>query len=95
MSEDSLRPDTLAVRGGLTRSGFDETIVRGSGGCRGVLAGEQDQRRAPDVGRALQAHAAADPWKGHNALDAMILLFSSVGRNPSAVRMPSTPNAPR
>jgi amidohydrolase len=27
----------------------------------------------------LQAHAAADPWKGKNALDALILLFSSVG----------------
>ena len=27
----------------------------------------------------LQAHAAADPWKGKNALDAMILLFTSVG----------------
>jgi amidohydrolase len=27
----------------------------------------------------LQAHAASDPWKGHNALDAMVLLFSSVG----------------
>jgi amidohydrolase len=27
----------------------------------------------------LQSHAAADPWKGRNALDAMILLFSSVG----------------
>jgi amidohydrolase len=27
----------------------------------------------------LQAHAAADPWKGRNALDAMIMLFSSVG----------------
>src|SRR6185436_3400076 len=27
----------------------------------------------------LQAHAAADPWKGRNALDAMILLFNSVG----------------
>jgi amidohydrolase len=27
----------------------------------------------------LQAHAAADPWKGKNALDAMVLLFSSVG----------------
>lgn len=27
----------------------------------------------------LQAHAAADPWKGRNALDAMIVLFSSVG----------------
>jgi amidohydrolase len=27
----------------------------------------------------LQAHAASDPWKGKNALDAMILLFSSVG----------------
>ena len=31
------------------------------------------------VFRGLQAHAAADPWKGLNALDAMILLFSSVG----------------
>ena len=29
--------------------------------------------------RGLQAHAAADPWKGKNALDALILLFSSVG----------------
>jgi amidohydrolase len=27
----------------------------------------------------LQAHAASDPWKGRNALDAMILLFTSVG----------------
>jgi amidohydrolase len=27
----------------------------------------------------LQAHAAADPWRGRNALDALILLFSSVG----------------
>jgi len=27
----------------------------------------------------LQAHASSDPWKGRNALDAMILLFSSVG----------------
>ena len=27
----------------------------------------------------LQAHAAADPWKGRNALDALVLLFS-VGR---------------
>ena len=27
----------------------------------------------------LQAHAAADPWKGRNALDAMISLFTSVG----------------
>ncbi|MFL5727742.1 MAG: M20 family metallopeptidase [Chloroflexota bacterium] len=27
----------------------------------------------------LQAHAASDPWHGRNALDAMILLFSSVG----------------
>jgi amidohydrolase len=27
----------------------------------------------------FQAHAASDPWKGRNALDAMILLFSSVG----------------
>jgi amidohydrolase len=27
----------------------------------------------------LQAHAAADPWAGKNALDALVLLFSSVG----------------
>ncbi|HEY7523084.1 MAG TPA: M20 family metallopeptidase [Candidatus Limnocylindrales bacterium] len=27
----------------------------------------------------LQAHAAAEPWKGKNALDAMVLLFASVG----------------
>ncbi|MFI5261041.1 MAG: M20 family metallopeptidase [Candidatus Limnocylindrales bacterium] len=27
----------------------------------------------------LQAHAASDPWSGRNALDAMILLFTSVG----------------
>jgi amidohydrolase len=27
----------------------------------------------------LQAHAASDPWTGRNALDAMILLFTSVG----------------
>ena len=27
----------------------------------------------------LQAHAASDPWRGRNALDAMIMLFSSVG----------------
>ena len=27
----------------------------------------------------LQAHAAADPWKGKNALDALVLLFSSIG----------------
>ena len=31
------------------------------------------------VFHGLQAHAAADPWRGRNALDAMILLFSSVG----------------
>jgi amidohydrolase len=31
------------------------------------------------VFRGLQAHAAADPWKGRNALDAMIVLFGSVG----------------
>jgi amidohydrolase len=31
------------------------------------------------VYNGLQAHAAADPWKGKNALDAMILLFSSIG----------------
>jgi amidohydrolase len=27
----------------------------------------------------LQSHAASDPWNGKNALDALILLFSSVG----------------
>lgn len=27
----------------------------------------------------LQAHAASDPWAGKNALDALVLLFSSVG----------------
>ncbi len=27
----------------------------------------------------FQAHAASDPWQGRNALDAMILLFSSIG----------------
>lgn len=27
----------------------------------------------------LQAHAASDPWMGRNALDALILLFTSVG----------------
>ena len=27
----------------------------------------------------LQSHAAADPWKGRNALDAVITLFNSVG----------------
>jgi len=27
----------------------------------------------------LQAHAASDPWRGRNALDAVILLFTSVG----------------
>ncbi|HET9456523.1 MAG TPA: amidohydrolase, partial [Candidatus Limnocylindrales bacterium] len=31
------------------------------------------------VFNGLQAHAAADPWKGRNALDAMITLFSTVG----------------
>ncbi len=31
------------------------------------------------VFHGLQAHAASDPWRGRNALDAMILLFSSVG----------------
>ena len=31
------------------------------------------------VFHGLQAHAAADPWRGRNALDAMITLFSSVG----------------
>ncbi len=27
----------------------------------------------------LQAHASSDPWRGKNALDAMVLLFTSVG----------------
>ncbi len=27
----------------------------------------------------FQAHAAADPWKGRNALDALVMLFSSIG----------------
>ncbi len=31
------------------------------------------------VFHGLQAHASSDPWKGRNALDAMIQLFSSVG----------------
>jgi amidohydrolase len=31
------------------------------------------------VFHGLQAHASADPWRGRNALDAVILLFSSVG----------------
>jgi amidohydrolase len=31
------------------------------------------------VYHGLQAHAASDPWRGRNALDAMVLLFSSVG----------------
>ncbi|HET7728334.1 MAG TPA: M20 family metallopeptidase [Candidatus Limnocylindrales bacterium] len=31
------------------------------------------------VFRGLQSHAASDPWKGRNALDAMIALFVSVG----------------
>lgn len=31
------------------------------------------------VFHGVAAHAAADPWKGRNALDAMVLLFSSVG----------------
>ncbi len=31
------------------------------------------------VFHGVQAHAAADPWKGKNALDAMITLFASVG----------------
>ncbi|CAN5599621.1 M20 family metallopeptidase [soil metagenome] len=27
----------------------------------------------------LQAHAASDPWRGRNALDALVMLFSSIG----------------
>ena len=29
--------------------------------------------------RGLQAHAASEPWAGRNALDALVLLFSSIG----------------
>ena len=29
--------------------------------------------------KGLQSHAASEPWKGRNALDAMIALFVSVG----------------
>lgn len=31
------------------------------------------------VYRGLQSHASADPWLGKNALDALVLLFTSVG----------------
>lgn len=31
------------------------------------------------VFHGLQAHASSDPWEGRNALDALILLFTSVG----------------
>ena len=31
------------------------------------------------VFHGLQAHASSDPWRGKNALDALILLFTSVG----------------
>ena len=31
------------------------------------------------VFHGLQSHASADPWRGKNALDALILLFTSVG----------------
>jgi amidohydrolase len=31
------------------------------------------------VFHGLQAHASSDPWRGKNALDAMVLLFASVG----------------
>ncbi len=31
------------------------------------------------VFHGLQAHASSDPWRGRNALDAMVLLFSSIG----------------
>ncbi|TMD32788.1 MAG: M20 family metallopeptidase [Chloroflexi bacterium] len=29
--------------------------------------------------RGLQAHAASEPWAGRNALDALVILFSSIG----------------
>src|SRR4029078_6337136 len=43
---------------------------------------ETHPRASQDVDivcHGLQAHASSDPWRGKNALDAMILLFSSVG----------------
>ncbi len=42
--------------------------------CQLLAVGEWDI-----VFRGLQAHAASDPWMGRNALDALILLFSSIG----------------
>jgi amidohydrolase len=42
--------------------------------CRLLAVGEWDV-----IYRGLQAHASSDPWKGRNALDALILLFTSVG----------------
>ena len=45
------------------------------------------------VFHGLQAHASSDPWKGRNALDAMILLFSSVG--PVAPAAPADRPRPR
>jgi amidohydrolase len=41
----------------------------------GLLASEDVEV----IFHGFQAHAASDPWLGRNALDAMILLFSSVG----------------
>jgi amidohydrolase len=41
----------------------------------GLLASEDVEV----IFHGLQSHAASDPWLGRNALDAMILLFSSVG----------------
>jgi amidohydrolase len=41
----------------------------------GLLASEDVEV----IFHGFQAHAASDPWFGRNALDAMILLFSSVG----------------
>jgi amidohydrolase len=42
--------------------------------CQLLAVGEWDI-----IFRGLQAHAASDPWMGRNALDALILLFSSIG----------------
>ena len=42
--------------------------------CRALASEDVDV-----VFTGLQAHAASDPWKGLNALDALVLLFTSVG----------------
>jgi amidohydrolase len=42
--------------------------------CQLLAVGEWDV-----IFHGLQAHAAADPWQGRNALDALVLLLSSIG----------------